>query len=405
MPTKTSYYDRDVNFDRLTAADPDIAPLLKSSKARGHINFQDAKTVQQLTYSLLKCDFGLTITLPDDRLCPPVPVRWNYIHWIQELLDTTSPTYHVREAIRGHDIGVGASCIYPLLACSSRQGWTFTGTEIDPHSLSFAQHNINTNSLSDRITLALVSPDASLIPTQGNLDFTMTNPPFYSTTSDLEADNSTPKSNPASAVCTGSANEMVTPGGEVAFVTRIITESLILKDKVQWYTAMLGHLHSLQTIVITLKRHKIGNFAVASLQAGWKTNRWAVAWSFRDFRPRCDVARHGNLVRNVLPVATARTVQCGDAFAARKLDEAMRGLGVEWKWEVEGKVGIVMAERNVWSRAARRRRDSREPPAPREVLLACRIVLQGISVEVNWLKGNDDVLFLSFCGMLKRLLA
>lgn len=52
--------------------------------------------MQQLTKSLLKRDFGLKLELPDDRLCPPVPNRLNYLLWIQRLLDGTSENYSER---------------------------------------------------------------------------------------------------------------------------------------------------------------------------------------------------------------------------------------------------------------------------------------------------------------------
>jgi 23S rRNA (adenine1618-N6)-methyltransferase len=49
-------------------------------------------TIRQLTKSVLKRDFDLKLELPDDRLCPPVPVRYHYVRWLQELMDSTSDT-------------------------------------------------------------------------------------------------------------------------------------------------------------------------------------------------------------------------------------------------------------------------------------------------------------------------
>ena len=42
-----------------------------STKGR-ELDFNDPKSVMQLTKTLLKLDFDLDIELPDDRLCPPV---------------------------------------------------------------------------------------------------------------------------------------------------------------------------------------------------------------------------------------------------------------------------------------------------------------------------------------------
>ncbi|KAK5129926.1 hypothetical protein LTR16_001865, partial [Cryomyces antarcticus] len=68
-PRRHPTYDDDVDFAALALHDADFANFL--DKKSGKLDFQDPKAVQQLTKSLLKRDFGLTIQLPDDRLCPP----------------------------------------------------------------------------------------------------------------------------------------------------------------------------------------------------------------------------------------------------------------------------------------------------------------------------------------------
>ena len=79
---------------------------------------------------------------------------------------------------------------------------------------------------------------------------------------------------------------MVTPGGEVAFVERMIKESLLLKDRVEWYTSMLGKLSSVTKVIDRLKQVGVTNWAVTDLVQGTKTRRWAVGWSWGDMRPR-----------------------------------------------------------------------------------------------------------------------
>ena len=56
---------------------------------RRDIRKRSLKKSRQLTKSVLKRDFNLELELPDDRLCPPVPVRYNYVRWLQGLLDST----------------------------------------------------------------------------------------------------------------------------------------------------------------------------------------------------------------------------------------------------------------------------------------------------------------------------
>lgn len=78
---------------------------------------------------------------------------------------------------------------------------------------------------------------------------------------------------------------MVTPGGEVAFVTRMIEESMQLRTQVQWYTSMLGKFSSVTVLVETLMTNNNHNYAVTELVQG-KTKRWALAWSWGDRHPK-----------------------------------------------------------------------------------------------------------------------
>jgi 23S rRNA (adenine1618-N6)-methyltransferase len=78
---------------------------------------------------------------------------------------------------------------------------------------------------------------------------------------------------------------MIAPGGEVEFVIRMINESLQLRDRIQWYTSMLGKLSSVTTLAERLTEHNNKNYAVTEFVQGNKTKRWAVAWSWGDRRP------------------------------------------------------------------------------------------------------------------------
>lgn len=112
----------------------------------------------------------------------------------------------------------------------------------------------------------------------------MCNPPFYDSKEEMLA-SSKAKQRPPFSACTGAEIEMVTAGGEVAFVSRMIQESLQLRNGVQWYTSMLGKLGSLSVIVEKLKSVGVSNWAVKEFVQGSKTRRWGVAWSWADMRP------------------------------------------------------------------------------------------------------------------------
>jgi 23S rRNA (adenine1618-N6)-methyltransferase len=255
------------------------------------------------------------------------------------------------------------------------------------------------------------------------------------------------KALPPSAVCTGSTNEMICEGGDVGFVTRILEESLQLRERVQWYSSMLGRLASAQQLVAKLREHGISNFAVTNLKAGQKTRRWAVAWSFGDVRPANAVARHGELVQALLPMATEWTVDVPGA-SVEQIDERVNAvladLDLRWQWRAPLHTGVAFARENVWSRSARRKRkfqqeakeklkkgDGKEPEKgdhgakaqddqdeddenesssssseeeQEPIALAVKITCSPNRVDIRWLRGTDFTLWESFCGMLKRAL-
>lgn len=77
---------------------------------------------------LIQCKFNAR-WIPDGQLCPTVPNRSNYIHWIEDLLasDIIPANKADSDATKGFDIGTGANCIYPLLGASVL-GWKFVGS-------------------------------------------------------------------------------------------------------------------------------------------------------------------------------------------------------------------------------------------------------------------------------------
>ena len=73
-----------------------------SGDGKGHLNFKDPEAVRELTYTLLKEDFSISLDVPLDRLIPTLPLRLNYIHWIEDLIDGGCK---LGSEVRGIDIG------------------------------------------------------------------------------------------------------------------------------------------------------------------------------------------------------------------------------------------------------------------------------------------------------------
>ncbi|EGS21316.1 uncharacterized protein CTHT_0031710 [Thermochaetoides thermophila DSM 1495] len=146
----------------------------------------------------------------------------------------------------------------------------------------------------DRIRVLERKPEDKLVPIGEigieSVDFVMMNPPFYSSEDDM-LESAKRKSRPPMSACTGARVEMVCDGGEVAHVCRLLSESLILRERVSWYTSMLGKLSSLEILVEKLRTHGIDNYAVTEFIQGTKTRRWALGWSFGPMRPAENAAR------------------------------------------------------------------------------------------------------------------
>lgn len=90
-------------------------------------------------------------------------------------------------------------------------------------------------------------------------DFVMCNPPFFDAD---EIDNSPRKmkKEPPRNAPTGSANELEIAGGEIAFVTKILEDSLELKGRVKIYTTMLGRRKSSFRFKEKLRQANVENF-------------------------------------------------------------------------------------------------------------------------------------------------
>lgn len=68
-------------------------------------------------------------------------------------------------------------------------------------------------------------------------------------------------------------------GGEVAFVSKIIEESVALQKAVRIYTSMVGKKASMVQLKKKLSRLTNVNYTVSTLSQG-RTQRWVLAWSF-----------------------------------------------------------------------------------------------------------------------------
>ncbi|KAK7882103.1 hypothetical protein WMY93_028277 [Mugilogobius chulae] len=281
MHPRNRYKDKPPDFAYLASKYPEFQLHVQTSLlGRPVVNFKEPEAVRALTCTLLKEDFGLTIEIPLERLIPTVPLRLNYIHWVEDLIDGQ------KQLRRGIDIGTGASCIYPLLG-ATMNGWYFLATEVDDICFNYAKKNVEQNNMSELIKVVKVPQktllmDALKEETEIVYDFCMCNPPFFANQLEAKGVNSrNSRRPPPSSVNTGGVTEIMAEGGELEFVKRIIHDSLQLKKRLRWYSCMLGKKCSLSPLKEELRKQGVPKVTYTEFCQG-RTMRWALAWSFYD---------------------------------------------------------------------------------------------------------------------------
>jgi len=177
---KNNIHKKGYDFDLLTKAIPEIQSFVFENSYGTHtIDFANPNAVKTLNKALLKAYYKMDYwEFPDVHLCPPIPGRVDYIHFLQDLLVTSK----LEENSIILDIGTGATCIYPLLG-NAVYDWQFIASDVDTTSLKNAQKIIDKNDLENTIDLRLQN-DASkilqgVLNTSERISAAMCNPPFF----------------------------------------------------------------------------------------------------------------------------------------------------------------------------------------------------------------------------------
>ncbi|KAI9365867.1 hypothetical protein BD770DRAFT_423739 [Pilaira anomala] len=398
-----SVFNERPDFGQLAERYDSFKPfIIKGKGDRVHIDFKDPEAVKELNVCLMKEYFDITMDFPIDSLCPPVPNRLNYILWLQDLMNDTVTTTN----IIGIDIGVGASCIYPLLGCANNPNWRFLATDVDSRSIKYAIENVERNNLQDRIIIRY-NPDPNkifILDDTTDYDFCMCNPPFYSSQEEIEQGLLNKELEP-STVCQGSINEMITEGGELGFISRMIKESVGLGRRIRWYTSLVGLKKTIQPLVRLLKESGISNYVVTTFIQG-DTTRWGIAWSFYENRPTS-----AKVLKAWLPKFTFEAELPQDKAHVNSLvKEILQDLDIDHTLDVtEDEILYECSvNTNTWSRAARRQR-KRQKLEETHTLDPFKFTLEisqdapSISyLHIAWNQGGDRAMFESFWFHLKK---
>lgn len=281
------------HFDQLINSCPELATFVFTNLHNIQtIDFANPEAVKALNKALLTFHYGIqNWDIPKNYLCPPIPGRADYIHYIADLLAASNNgDIPLGETVQGLDIGIGANCIYPIIGNGS-YGWSFVGTDIDENAIQNCKKIIQNNTkLVNVISLQLQMESRfifkNIITPEDKFAFTICNPPFHK--SQEEAYKGTlrkisnlkqQKSKEAVLNFGGQNGELWCDGGELRFITQMIYESVKYPLNCMWFTTLVSKKENLASIYKTLNKVNAVEIKTIDMAQGQKTSRF-VAWTF-----------------------------------------------------------------------------------------------------------------------------
>ena len=244
-----------------------------------------------LNRAILKHFYQISLwDIPKNYLCPPIPGRADYIHYIADLLaDDNEKQISTGKKVKVLDIGVGANCVYPIIG-SQAYGWNFVGTDIDPISIKSAQNIIKSNSvLTDKIECRL-QPSSKhifegILKPNEFFDVSICNPPFHASAEEAAAGSQRKIINlglkEKNKLNFGGQNaELWCEGGEETFVKNMIFESKEISQQITWFTSLISKKEHLPSIYYYLKKVNTFEVKTINMAQGQKISR-IVAWTFK----------------------------------------------------------------------------------------------------------------------------
>ncbi len=284
------------DFERLCLCYPlltDFIIYLKDGEKS--INFTDPIAVKTLNAAILKADYQINSwDIPEGQLCPPIPGRADYLHYLADLLrQSHQGKLPKNKHLTVLDIGTGASGIYPLLGVTE-YGWHFIAVDINTASLCNIERILAMNPThSSHISLRL-QPDADaifkhVIHDDDWVDITMCNPPFHASLAEAQEGTRRKWSNLNKKMLGstdtpilnfgGQGAELWCPGGELAFIERMIRESVNFSSRCFWFTCLVSKSANIPPLKALLKRVGAQEYREISMAQGNKKSRF-LSWTF-----------------------------------------------------------------------------------------------------------------------------
>ncbi|MFY0481537.1 23S rRNA (adenine(1618)-N(6))-methyltransferase RlmF [Flavobacterium sp. PLA-1-15] len=282
------------DFATLIKASPALKPFVFINEFDiESIDFSNPEAVKALNNAILISEYSIqNWDIPKNYLCPPIPGRADYIHYLADLLaENNNEVIPQGDTVFGLDIGVGANCIYPIIGHSA-YGWSFVATDIDEKAIDNCAMIIDHNpslqeaiSLQQQLNSRYIFKD--IIQPEDRFAFTLCNPPFHS--SEEEANKGTIRkiNNLQNTKTTkpvlnfgGQNAELWCEGGELGFITQMAYESAKYPMQVLWFTTLVSKNSHLASIYRTLAKVNVATIKTIEMAQGQKMSR-IVAWTFQ----------------------------------------------------------------------------------------------------------------------------
>lgn len=293
------------DFDVLIQACPELKTFVSVNEDEVEtIDFSNPEAVKALNKALLISNYDIqNWDIPAGYLCPPIPGRADYIHYIADLLATTNNGIIPEgENIVGLDIGIGANCIYPIIG-NSAYGWSFVGTDIDEKALQNCKKIITDNpklidaiSLQSQIEARFIFKN--IILPEDKFAFTICNPPFHASPEEaaksaLRKVNALEENKISKSVLNfgGQNAELWCKGGELGFITQMIYESVKYPMQCLWFTTLVSKKDNLKNIYKLLNKVGAAEIKTIDMAQGQKISR-IVAWTFLSTKQQQEMINH-----------------------------------------------------------------------------------------------------------------
>ncbi|QDO86322.1 23S rRNA (adenine(1618)-N(6))-methyltransferase RlmF [Shewanella psychropiezotolerans] len=325
------------DFELLIEASSELKPFVRPNPYDNlSIDFSDPQAVKALNLALLKAHYQIeSWDIPQGFLCPPIPGRVDYLHYVADLLAGNIPQQVSQEPsvgssdgqnvpasmkglakaatktnrvptgpkIKALDIGTGANGIYPILGIQS-YGWQFIASDVDPLSITNVESIIQANFCLQGKFKARLQTDHQkvfhgIINVDDRFDVTLCNPPFHSSLAEASegsqrklknlAANRAAKGHKSAPAKVKGANvdlnfggqkaELWCEGGEKQFLLNMIRESADFKTQCLWFTSLVSKQENLKPSYAALKKAGAVTIKTIDMAQGNKLTR-VLAWSF-----------------------------------------------------------------------------------------------------------------------------